>query len=313
MRWGLGLESWGLSVLRSSGLIGGVKRSRKIVLIALAICAAAFVCALWPRQREPMYEGKPLSRWLVSEYRHYYGREPENGQTAAILAIGTNALPFLTKWMQLTVRPWTKRMFGFVPDVTALDTRQTLADASLHGFYVLGPRGSAAIPELTQLMRATNCYIAMRALVCVEYTGAAGIPVVLDVLTNRQGYCPDNVFSLFGTMQYLGTNANLIIPGLIDCLRLVDGRPAANAAILLGEIKRQPATVVPALVRSAKDSDQDVRYCAIHSLGRFQGEARAAVPTLLDCLRDPVLDVREVATNSLYIIEGKALGEPLDK
>lgn len=277
-------------------------------MVALVICAVALVCVRWPREREPVYQGKRLSGWLISEYRREHGLERESGQRAAILAIGTNALPFLTEWMQLTMRPWTKRMFGFVPELTRFDTRQTLADASLNGFYFLGPRGSAAIPELTQVMRGTNCYTALRALVCVEYTGTAGIPVVLDVLTNRQGYCPDNVFSLWGTMKYLGTNADLIIPALIDCTKTAERRAAATAAVLLGEIKRQPASVVPALARCAKDSDRGVRYCAIHALGRFQGEARAAVPTLLGCLSDPELEVREAATNSLERIAPAVFG-----
>ena len=46
-----------------AGLIGNVNRPRIIALFALAICAG-LVWLLWPHQREPRYEGRPLSEWL---------------------------------------------------------------------------------------------------------------------------------------------------------------------------------------------------------------------------------------------------------
>jgi HEAT repeats len=292
-----------------------VKWHTKTALIALAIIGAAFIWWIRPQESEPTYRGKPLSFWVISERygkSRGYGLEHDIGQREAIRAIGTNALPFLTRWMQLNAAPWTRYVRGLVPDLTRFDHTKELADGAIGAFEILGSSASPAIPELVQLARGTDLYTAERALFCIEATGPPGISIVLDVLTNRSAYCPDSLFRLQGTTVMLGNNTDLIVPGLISCLTASDPRTAADAATLLGEIKRQPNTVVPALAHSARDSSEYVRYCAIYALGRFEDEARSAVPTLLACLSDPALSVRKVATNSLHIIEGKTRGGRLD-
>ena len=100
-------------------------------------------------------------------------------------------------------------------------------------------------------------------------------------------------------MANLGTNADLAIPALIDCLSAPDRNVAETAAMLLGQIGRQPTAVVPALVRCAEGTHQGLRYCAIEALGHFEGVAREAMPALEKALSDPDWTMRANATNSL--------------
>src|SRR5438045_3525167 len=70
-----------------------VKRKALIVSAAALIVAAIAAVAFWPGEKEPEYHGKKLSEWLALE------REQPRESAEAVRAIGTNAIPFLLRWI----------------------------------------------------------------------------------------------------------------------------------------------------------------------------------------------------------------------
>src|SRR6185436_7866661 len=78
------------------------RRKRLVIVSAAAVVMAVIVSiAFWPRPKEAEYQGKKLSEWLRAL------RNPESEDaTNAVLAIGTNALPFLVKWVQYELPEW---------------------------------------------------------------------------------------------------------------------------------------------------------------------------------------------------------------
>ena len=71
-----------------------MKRRRILLMLALIALVAGLVL-FWPRgPKEPVYEGKRLTRWIEEGYNR---NTPESHETTrrVLKAIGTNALPFL--------------------------------------------------------------------------------------------------------------------------------------------------------------------------------------------------------------------------
>ena len=110
-----------------------MKSRRVIVGVGGCVVAGILGVALWPGEREPGYQGKKLSEWLVLR-----GAVLPDGPEAkiadrAILAIGTNAVPFLLGWVRYE-RPawkdWLEAAYKRFPD--ALQSA-TIRDKLSHG------------------------------------------------------------------------------------------------------------------------------------------------------------------------------------
>jgi hypothetical protein len=245
---------------------------------------------------------------------HYRKSEGDIRPREAILAIGTNALPFVVEWMQYEPLPWERRLMEKAPVVEVLyKKRLNLAVAAPDDLMVLGATGSNAIPALKAVLQAGNSYTGHIAEYGLELIGGPAIPVLVDVVTNHAAYPAVKVQSLTGTMFVLGANSELMIPGLLSCLENGDGDAAMCAAGLLGEIGKQPKRVVPALVRSVESTNREVRYCAILSLAAFAGDAREGVPALVKRLEDPDNDMRANVYNALRRIAPEVLGEKVGR
>jgi hypothetical protein len=105
---------------------------------ALASSVRAQLEEMHASATEPGYKGHPLSYWLrdVDTLSSAWPAPLREGAKAALAHIGTNAIPFLLKWME----GGCSSMF---PDA-----------GTIHAFRILGPSARAAIPELARL--ATN-------------------------------------------------------------------------------------------------------------------------------------------------------------
>ncbi len=154
---------------------------RRPVFIVASACLAAFALALllWPRQREPEYNGVTLSTWLVR-----CGSTNQAESLAAVDAIrhiGTNALPSLLLWIQyepgwrysLGAEMLTWPVVGKSRAVQRLvwHMRGNRASIAANGFRILGSIANPAMPELQRLadnpkqpqtaIRATQCMLLM--------------------------------------------------------------------------------------------------------------------------------------------------------
>jgi HEAT repeats len=232
---------------------------------------AAAVWLLLPRDHEPVYQGKKLSNWVISLGLARFGMAPAEDQKDAILQIGTNALPFLVKWITYPAPP-DPRLFGVPFRIPIAHTKADLAHGSLAAFSVLGPCAAPALPNLVCLVKETNEVVFNRVLGAIE-----------TVVRN------------------LGTNGALVVPPLVQLLNSPDSQVAGIAAIELGNIgkRTQADAIVAALAQATESADKYVRYCSAYGLGELGSHAQPAVSALVCALGDPDLWVRQTATNSL--------------
>src|SRR4051812_25450889 len=81
---------------------------QRVFLILLGIVIAGVIVVLARRDREPEYGGKRLSEYLSG----LSGNAAEKKRAdEAIGQIGTNAIPYLLKWMQYETPAWKTQLY----------------------------------------------------------------------------------------------------------------------------------------------------------------------------------------------------------
>jgi hypothetical protein len=149
------------------------------------------VLLLWPRDREPEYNGATLSTWLARCGSTNLDESLAAGD--AIRHMGTNALPLLLRWIQhepdwrdsLGQKILSWPMVGGRRDVQRLicGVSQYRATSAVTAFKILGPDARPARAELRRLARNSQApQTANRAIEClisVAYAPDGGRPGVI--------------------------------------------------------------------------------------------------------------------------------------
>jgi hypothetical protein len=135
-----------------------MKRRPLFFIVAACIVGAIIGLLLWPSKREPQYNGVSLSLWLV---RYDSGIKAQDEAVDAIRHIGTNALPFLLRWIQHE-NGWKdslgKKLLNW-PVVGRNHLAHRLiwsmtsqrANSAVNGFRILGSQANPALLELQHL------------------------------------------------------------------------------------------------------------------------------------------------------------------
>src|SRR4051812_1919353 len=134
------------------------------LLIGLAVIAAviAIIIALIPR--EPKYEGRTLSEWIKEANPRHSAHRKQPKDYEAVRHIGSNALPWLIKWISLKDPPaWKLRLLAtsqtlpqwmqdrFVRQILGEVSNQKYREMAADGFVILGPRASPAVFDLLEI------------------------------------------------------------------------------------------------------------------------------------------------------------------
>src|SRR5215470_2476249 len=119
---------------------------RRHILKALVVLLLFLGATSWALDKEPSYKGRTLTDWTRDIDPHgvfLVGHEPP--EWTAIVAMGTNAIPTLLRWMAEKDPPEPQKP-NLAPCYTAVRSeRAQLA------FSILGETAWPAIPELTRL------------------------------------------------------------------------------------------------------------------------------------------------------------------
>src|SRR5258705_12542788 len=77
-----------------------IKNRKLLIAFLTVIVVASLAFTVWPGEKEPEYQGNKLSEWLyLADSKAYAYVRPDNEPVQALRAIGTNAIPFLLKWV----------------------------------------------------------------------------------------------------------------------------------------------------------------------------------------------------------------------
>ncbi len=149
-------------------------RKRRVLLGALFLAVAVVVGVLLALvgSMEPSYGGKRLSEWVEDIGLAYQagqaGVRPHDGGVAtaldAVQHIGTNAIPFLLKWIPYEMPQWRiklikrfeRRRQRPVGPWLRNDPRIIRADEAVRALGVFGAQAEPAVEPLSRAMDDTN-------------------------------------------------------------------------------------------------------------------------------------------------------------
>jgi len=301
-----------------------VRKHLKLLIALACLAALVTITALISRAREPRYQGRSLSHWLLL-YNKSVGEEnqPVAAQQAAdaVRAIGTNALPCLLDWIRYEPSPVRRKIITLLGNLpSALSQNPVVASLFPDGpdvhfqlavvaFDILGAQAAPAIPELDRLMNTPNSpWTSRQAIRCLASIGPDAVPPITAVLADPKFPYRSTAADYVGYLRYTaGTNVAPSLPVLIQCATDKDRYLAEAAVRALGRIALNPDSSIPPILNAICSTNPSLRLAAARSLAKFGPQANLAIPALLKSCSDPDLLVRYAATNALLKIAPKAL------
>jgi len=250
---------------------------------------------------QPVYQGKPLSYWVIKAGKIDLNGAPKDA-IEAIRAIGSNAVPFLLDWM-----PHRGRHFQ--------PNEGELWDGMKITWWALGPAGKSAIPTLARILNELPRKMFTEDTVddytewtysaeAISHLGPDAIIPMLTVATNMQGQ--HELWELLHNFQNLGTNGAPAVPALIHWANDPDYWVRDGVVSALGGIGQRPDLAVPVLLNALEhDSNGMVRRDAAEALGAFANDSDAVLPELTKMLKDPDWQARGGALSGLGKIHDK--------
>ena len=310
--------------------------NKRRTLIILAICLAAVVAAVvsFIHPREPRYRDRPLSDYVTvfgrvsaaDSWEHeHLSLEPERQEAiAALHSIGTNALPFLLKWIQWDPQTplWRTNLANQLRPSNPSDNldavlvrlehskRERLAAGTEIAFQVLGTQAVSAIPRLTRLMDGpAPPYAADTATMALGAIGTNSLPTLLAVIHNPKHPRRLMAFSAIAFMRNrCGPSVDAAVPHLVECLSDTnDPQVPLWAAGALGQFDSASPLTLTALTNCLTSSNTNLRFRSADALGRIGGPAVPALPALTNALSDPDATVSSAASNAIFQITSEAL------
>jgi hypothetical protein len=281
--------------------------------IGWALGAALVLLIGWAviGQREPRYQGRTLSEWMVKRQKSVTVAEMEEAERA-LRGIGERGVPWMMQWLRCDEPPWWKarlyalanglppglarlKALGFVPEPWL---RAESASVMLHA---LGPGATNALPELFRIIRDTSrtTQVRNRALWAIESLEGDALPYLLVALADSSSSNRVEIARMIGELR---GDAGPAIPGLLRCLRETNAVLVAEATRVLGVFKLEPDLVVPELIRGLTNSYSRVRASSAEAMPGFGEAAKSAVPGLVLELRDVDLSARKAAWGALFTL-----------
>lgn len=276
-------------------------KTRLKVLVGVGIISTLGLCLGCNRQDnckltsqlppEPIYKGQTLSYWLQHWYPLWAPRHLE--VEPAIRTMGTNAVPYLVKWITEPAR-------------TTADYDEV--GRALKGFEILGPVASPAIPDLVKAIGRNGNFPAC----ALGYIGTNAMPALTNRLlesisTSNQPTKRRSLFfssghpreefyvqrNILEALSFYDTNAQPAIPALIAYIQSPNAREAWQAVGILAMAgHNQPEIVFPVLSHTFSNSSGNLRVSVADALSTFGTNAVSAIPLLLSGQQDPDANTR---------------------
>lgn len=263
------------------------KRDR-IGIVILFITVVWTVVYQLSYQKEPVYQGQPLSAWLerypgsfssAHQMIDFLQTEKPRVDTA-IRGIGPKAVPTLLRMLRAKDSKIWIKVIDFVANHSRLKVKYTPAETrhmrAGFAFQALGPDAKDAVPELIKIydrnISRSSFIGAAHALAAIGPAAEGAIPSVMRMLTNS------------------------------------DADLRHTAIWTLGGIHCQPQLVVPELEPFLSDATLTVRLDTVLALEQFGTNAQGAIPALAGLVDHPY-PIGPVAARALGKINPEASGK----
>jgi hypothetical protein len=178
---------------------------RKMILIAVLIGTAVALLSFFYNV-EPTYNGKPLGLWVI-QFATTDGTLPAHKEAQqAIQEIGTNAIPYLIKWIG------EAKVVGDTRPVFDSDIPELRARTAPMAFAVFRSRAESAVPALTRMLNESDEAVSTQAGKALWRIGEVGLPSLIAGLDSKKTTVRRTAM---GYLVMSGRNARPAIPALL--------------------------------------------------------------------------------------------------
>jgi HEAT repeat protein len=236
-------------------------------------------------------------------------RKPPEAQEAAAAWL----VQGLESWKNLALRHgavWLLGYLGVHSDAAAAAVVEAsrgedpaLSSGAAMAFRVLGPRASAAVPDLIASLRRDPMAERGPASRSLTHIGPPAIPALLETLEAE-----DNLVSVSARVALAGMREKAL-PALHERLRTGQPRQRADAIDVLASMRdrrgqAQPALLesLPAIVGALDDPDPEVRLAVVHALRVQVADQPELVAALRKAAEDADESVRAEAVHALSLL-----------
>ncbi len=173
-------------------MILSMRRRIKVIMVVGTAVLLTLGWVVFHEDGGSVYNGRSLCEWVDSWVDYH---QPDSQNTAewdaAIRHYGSNAIPYLLKWIQQDRPTWATKAYNHVAEklrflhLTArLGRNQSRAENTVEAFRVLGPRAEGALPALAGMIRAEHHPPHWLVLDSMVYIGTNALPAIFHVLRN---------------------------------------------------------------------------------------------------------------------------------
>jgi hypothetical protein len=286
---------------------------RRILLVLSLAAVAAGVAVFWPRgPKEPVYQGKRLSKWIKeahgeSELRmEPLSRQARQTARKAIRSIGTNALPFLLSELTGPISQWRVSFNRWAEGKTMVpfrfrDEEQRIWQAA-DGLHFLGPDSAPALPVLAGCLADPQRGFA--AAHAMSGAGELAVPYLLPAIAATDLTTARKALGALGDIAKENESA---VPILVQFVTHTNSSIRQWAASHLAVVESHTDLTVPVLTAALSDPEWAVRHYAANALGGIGPKAKAAVPELLRLMKQTPSSATLAASNALFHIDPTTL------
>lgn len=295
----------------------GSRRKRVIIVFLVCVLVGIGVIAFWPEEREPQYNGKKLSEWL--ELSRSVDRSDRSSAEDAVRKIGTNALPWLVKWLNYDTPAWKNMLGNFWPFNRAprrvqkmIWARENRSWHASRGFGILRGRGSPAIPDLARMITNYPGQSSWLAIDSLGQIGGDAIWPLFQVATNKANAIQLRQFAFgalatgrFPKVETDEEHMSPLFPLLIPCLH--ENGLEEPTMRLIGRLSLTPDVALYISTNAITSPSAEVRVQAIHWGAKIATNTAPLIPEFKKCLQDSDMKVRQEATNAFKKIAPEML------
>jgi HEAT repeat protein len=235
------------------------------------------------RARAPHYQGRSVRTWALQAYAG-------TNVSAALVAMGTPAVPVLVELLETQELPWRRQLRLLAPKLPArlrrmvfsagdIPTAVKLRCGAARCLGMLGPRADSSAAPLAQALRDPEPAVRHDAVSALAKLGNAAVPHLTLALQGPDPHVRQAAAFFLGRMDQEAAPA---VPGLALALEDKEAGVRAEAAVALRRIGPGASAALPALIQSLKDPDPMVRSQAMTSLSAIGTPDVWALVNLID-------------------------------
>lgn len=283
-------------------------KKRDVLLLTLLVAAGVAVLIFFAIPTPPaVHDGRNAYEW-ATRLAWPPDQQSRDEATAALRALGTNALPLLRHRLAQrepflrTARVWlAARLPGQMGRVLTKNLKPisyaAIRTTAANGLKVLGTNAAPAVPDLIRAMHGPDREVMWSAATALGETGGTGALALIPLLRD-----PDyNVrhATAYALGQIGGSPALAAVPALVQC---VGEKNESIRSSSLYSLSRIGAVAGPTVSKLVQESHGQDRRNAARALAVVRPSALLALPVLVRMANDPDAASRAVAIESLMAL-----------